>query len=87
MNALVDIAQEAKQLDLTDWYFDPMSVQNSQTICLQRSLDDCAGFVVVNWRTGLIIKAKEAWMVGLKATVSVQQEKAYDDFMQDGATD
>ena len=83
MNALADIAQGGIQVDLTDWFFDPMSVQNSQTICLQRSLQDCVGFVVIHWRTGRIIKAKDAWMVGQTANVSAQQESAYDAFMQD----
>ncbi|AXI03962.1 hypothetical protein HYN46_14605 [Aquirhabdus parva] len=74
------------QVDLTTWYFDPMSEQNSQTICLQRSLEDCAGYAVVHWRTGQIIEAKEAWMIGLTATISTTQENEYDDFMQSNST-
>jgi hypothetical protein len=82
MNAFLEL----RQVDLTDWYFDPMSEQNFQTICLQRSLDDCTGYAVVQWRTGLIIKAKETWMIGLKTKISALQETEYDDFMRNKET-
>lgn len=81
MNAIVKIAQ----IDTSTWFFDPESVQHKGCITLQKSLDDCEGYVVVRWIDGVIVEAKDSWMVGLKANITPQQEEDYDEFMGETA--
>ncbi|MBC7752476.1 MAG: hypothetical protein H7Z73_12335 [Candidatus Saccharibacteria bacterium] len=81
MNALVKIAN----VDTSTWFFDPESIQKRGCITLQKSLDDCEGYVVINWRTSLIVEAKDSWMVGLKTIITEQQEAEYDEFIGETA--
>jgi hypothetical protein len=69
------------KLDTTSWFFDPESVQEKGCITLQKSLDDCEGYVVINWRTNKIVEAKHSKLIGLTATITEQQEAEYDEFM------
>ncbi len=74
MNASINVPQ----VDVSQWHFDPLSVQSKNTICLQKSLDDCKGFVVIDYRTNKIVKAKNSWMVGLFAIPTAEQIEAHE---------
>lgn len=69
------------KLNTTAWFFDPESVQEKGCITLQKSLDDCQGYVVINWRTKKIVEAKHSKLIGLFADITEQQEAEYDEFM------
>ena len=69
------------KLNTTAWFFDPESVQEKGCITLQKSLDDCEGYVVINWITRKIVEAKHSKLIGLFADITEQQEAEYDEFM------
>jgi hypothetical protein len=69
------------QAQTSAWFFDPESVQERGCITLQKSLDDCEGYVVVRWKDQIIIEAKDSWMIGMKTIITPLQEEEYDEFM------